>query len=77
MPEKVNNKAAERTCALREMLPGSIVKVFDVIGNAIVWSYRTFCDASWIFFTIGLILLAPPAFEKEREIIEDKGSQEK
>jgi hypothetical protein len=65
----------DKKCGFIEMLPKPIIKVFSFFGRALVWTYQTICDASWVFFTIGLIMLAPAAFEREREVIQDNAGK--
>lgn len=73
---------AERLWGLTEMFPESIRsltgKVADLTSRSIKNVYTLSCNASWIFFTSSIILLAPVAFETERAQMEEmQKSQQK
>ena len=53
----------ERITALKEIFPENF---FDNVGSFLSTVFNVFCDASWIFFSSGIILLGPIIFEHER-----------
>lgn len=60
--------ADERVCV---MLPKPLACLVKFFGRTLINTYGFICNASWVFFTIGFILLAPAAFETERINIEE------
>ncbi|CAG9800370.1 unnamed protein product [Chironomus riparius] len=53
----------ERISALKEMFPEILV---DNVGSVISTAFDIVCEATWILFSSGIILLGPIIFEHER-----------
>lgn len=73
---------SERLWGLTEMFPEPIRNACDKVSTFSVLSAKTVfkfsCNASWIFFTSSMILLAPVVFETERANMEQmQKSQQK
>lgn len=66
------NEVNESSCGLFQLLiTRPICGVFRFIGKIISGTHSFICNASWVFFTIGIIMIGPYAFEMERIDIEN------
>ena len=53
----------ERISALKEIFPENFI---DNVGSVISTAFDIVCEATWILFSSGIILLGPIIFEHER-----------
>lgn len=63
--------ACGSACDLCVVFPKPLVCLAKFFGRTLISTYGFICDASWVFFTIGFIMIAPAAFECERINIEE------
>mgnify|MGYP003407001354 CR=1 FL=1 len=63
--------ACGSACDLCVVFPKPLVCLVKFFGRSLLSTYGFICNASWVFFTIGFIMLAPTAYEWERFKIEE------